>query len=235
MKIDKWSYSRLRHFTNIKSVNEKMEFLRREPEGRIEDYGKSSSAPGIAYHEALAFWLTSKKLGAEVSLENIKIIEKIKTKRAQGKFKCYLMNFINNKGVYEKYLENSEIVDVERSFTERISIGAIAPQVPCEGRIDLIIKDPDNEDCLIVIDHKTSAFKRCGALTSDTWQPFISTLLVEKGTGKKVSKVIQIENNIAGKPDFIIRIYGMGDDDRKYYFRMIKNSLNEFLRMAEAA
>lgn len=235
MKIDKWSYSRLKTFTQIKTNERKMEFMRKEPERSIDNHGTSSCTAGSAYHEVLALWLNAKKIGAEVSLERTTLKEKMKTKTAQRKFESFLKNFSENKKVYEEILEDSEILGVEISFTEKISVGTITPNIPCEGRIDLIVKDPEDKNSLIIIDHKTSSFESRYCNTFDTWQPYISTLLVEKGTGKKVSKVLQIENNISRKPKINTRSFMMKSEDRAYYARMIKNRLNEFLRMAEAA
>ncbi|WP_278494880.1 DNA translocase FtsK [Chryseobacterium arthrosphaerae] len=164
--VSSWSYSKLAQFARNEKAFEMI---------YIYGYQSKSSATtvaGNAYHEALSQYFKAKKDGyilslpelEQIAFEYVENVEANKWKlqkttptideskiKASKTVTALLGNFYREKGIYEDYI--SEIIAVEVSLKEYLTINGVDVPIPCNFVIDLVFKDHDGK--IIIIDHKT--------------------------------------------------------------------------------
>lgn len=166
--IDSWSYSKISDF----SRNEKAFEMVHVYGQRIKS--APSSVAGSAYHYALDVYFTGLKNNSEVDLSFLEMaafeyIERFpanqwklqKTtptveesqKSAITTVSKLLKNFFSERSVYTWNLK--EILFVEESFEEYLTVNGVDIPLPCRAKVDLIIKT--NADKIVIIDHKSKS------------------------------------------------------------------------------
>jgi len=164
--ISSWSYSKISEF----SRNEKAFEM-----SYIYGYrGKKSATTiaGQAYHHALDKFFAEFKENNVLDIVDLEILafeyinevpaNQWKTqkttptiieciKKANKTVTALLNNFYNEKEVYLS--EIKEVLDVEVYSSEFLTINGVDIPMPCNARIDLVIKT--NDDKIVVIDHKS--------------------------------------------------------------------------------
>ena len=163
--IDSWSYSRVAQFVR----NEK-EFERTALYNEKSKSGVSAVA-GNAYHKALEFYFSGLQNGKTLTLPELEriayeyidlfpannwklskttpsISESITA--ATKTVTALLANFVKEADLYTADI--AEVIAVEQSYIEWLTINGVDIPLPCHCKIDLVVRL--NDDRIIIIDHK---------------------------------------------------------------------------------
>lgn len=246
--VSSWSYSKLAQFARNEKAFEMI---------YIYGYQSKSSATtvaGNAYHEALSQYFKAKKDGYVLSLpeleqiafEYIESVEANKWKlqktsptideskiKASKTVTALLGNFYKEKGIYEDYI--SEIISVEVSLKEYLTINGVDVPIPCNFVIDLVFRDHDGK--IIIVDHKTkNSYTPDDELALSIGKQGMTYVKgYESFSGMQVDEVWFSENkyskNKSEEPQ--IRVYRvvLDEDTRKLYEVLLYEPLK---RMIEA-
>ncbi len=210
--IDSWSYSKVTTFARNEKVFEMQSIFGL--------YGRKSATTiaGSAYHHALDYYFTQRKEGNIIDLvemeasafdyidnvdSNIWKIQKTTPtieecqKKATAIVSALLRNFCSEISVYDI----KEIIDVEISFEEYVTVNGVDIPLPCKGKIDMVVRT--NEDKIAIIDHKSKpAFTPDEeAALSIGVQAITYVLAYEEKTGLQVDEVWFIENKHSQNKD----------------------------------
>ena len=163
--IDSWSYSRVAQFVR----NEK-EFERTALYCEKSKSGVSAVA-GNAYHKALEFYFSDLQNGKPLTLpeleriayeyidqfpaNNWKLSKTAPTisesvTAATKIVTALLANFVKEADLYTADI--AEVIAVEQSYIEWLTINGVDIPLPCHCKIDLVVRL--NDDRIIIIDHK---------------------------------------------------------------------------------
>lgn len=246
--VSTWSYSKVQSFAR----NEKAF----EMQSIFGLYAKKSATTvaGQAYHEALQYYWENKQAGKTLDLVELeaaafayidqlpgnqwKIQKTTPTvedcqKKAYTTVSALLRNFYGELSVYEADLK--EILGVEISGTEFLTINGVDIPLPCSFKIDLAIRTKD--DKVIIIDHKSK-----NVYTDDEEvalsigeQAITYVKAFEEKTGLTVDEVWFVENKYSKNKDggaqlncFKVQI---DDNTRRLYEALLYEPLK---RMVEA-
>lgn len=245
--VDSWSYSKVSSFARNEKAFE-MQYI-------FGLYGRSSATTvaGTAYHHALDYYFSQKKLGKEIDiieLEQVafaqiddvkpnywKIQKTTPTVEDCIKKACEIVtklirNFYSEKHVYECDLK--EVIDVELYVDEFLTINGVDIPLPAHMKIDLVIRT--NDDKLVIIDHKSkSSFTpEDEASLSIGVQAITYVKGYEEKTGAQVHEVWFIENKYSQNKDkspqlVDIRI-NIDDNTRKLYEAILYEPLQRMIK-----
>lgn len=247
--ISSWSYSKVALFAR----NEK-EFERR---AIYCDVSKLSAATvaGNAYHSALEVYFRTLKDSGEVTslaamqseayayidgvpANHWKIQKTTPTieacrETASKHATQLLQNFEAEIATYMS--EVDEVLAVERSFSEWLTINGVDIPMPCRGIVDLVVRLHDGR--IVIIDHKSKSVytdDKDIALTRGK-QAITYVKLVQAATGMEVSEVWFVENkyskNKCGMPQLRCFKIALDKDTIRLYEAMLYEPLR---RMIEA-
>jgi S-DNA-T family DNA segregation ATPase FtsK/SpoIIIE len=244
--ISSWSYSKVQTFSRHQCA-----FAMENIYG-LKGKRSSSSIAGNGYHTALDYFFSQYKEGVLVELPQLEkaAYEEIGSVPANqwklGKttptmeeavndalkdVTKLLHNFYSEKGLYLDELD--EIIGVELYFDEWLTVNGVDIQLPCHGKIDLIIRTKGGK--VVVIDHKTKASytdEKEAALVTGT-QAITYTLGAEAKLGIRVDEVWFVENKASTNKNGDsqlqdIRIV-MNQDNRKLYELLLYENLREMV------
>lgn len=166
--VNSWSYSRLSQFARNEKAFE-MVYIYGE-----RDRQSGTSVAGSAYHYAVECYFKEKKEGKMLDVVDLEILalEYINTvapnryklqkttptveeciKKATALAISGLRSFYAEKGIIED--EVAQILDVEMSGDEWLTINGVDIPLPCQFRIDLVILT--NSGKVVIVDHKLKA------------------------------------------------------------------------------
>lgn len=245
--INSWSYSKVSSFARNEKAYE-MQYI-------FGLYSRSSATTvaGTAYHAALQYYFSQKKLGVEVDIIELEqsafqVIDEVKPNfwklqkttptvescvtKAYEVVTKLIRNFYSEKHVYECDLK--EVVDVELYVDEFLTINGVDIPLPAHMKIDLVIRTNDNK--LVIIDHKSkSSFTpEDEASLSIGVQAITYVKGYEESTGAKVDEVWFIENKFSQNKDkspqlVDIRI-SIDNNTRKLYEALLYEPLQKMIK-----
>jgi len=212
--INSWSYSRVTSFARNEKAFE-MQYI-----FGLFSRNSATTIAGQAYHEALQYFFLSKKNGkvldlVELEASAFQYIEGVPANRwkiqkttptiddckekALKTVSALLRNFI---GEINTYLTDiKEIIEVEVNCEEYVAVNGVDIPLPCNARIDLVVKT--NSDKIAVIDHKSkSAFTSEEEMALSIGNQAITyALCYEEKTGIVVDEVWFVENKFSQNKD----------------------------------
>ncbi len=212
--VSNWSYSSVTGFARNEKAFE-MQYI-------FRIYGKLSATTvaGQAYHHALQYFFNSVKDGAQLTLPDLEVlayeyidevrvtnwklqkttpsIEECKEK-ANKTVTALLNNFFGELSTYLEDIE--EIIEVEVSCNEFLTVNGVDIPLPCKSKIDLIVKT--KRGTIAQIDHKTkAAFSSEEELSMGIGvQAITYACSYESKTGIEVDEVWFIENKYSQNRD----------------------------------
>lgn len=212
--IDSWSYSRVAQFARNEKEFERTAIYREENRVGV------STISGNAYHAALESYFSSKANGEEsLSLPQLEqiaydYIDKVpaylwklgKTTSniesaitaATKNATALLGNFYAEKELYEN--EIKEVINVEYSLCEWVTINGVDIPLPCHAKIDLVFLN--HNDDVIIIDHKSkSSYTPDDEKALSFGKQGITYYKVLESTGIIPAEVWFIENKISKNKD----------------------------------
>jgi hypothetical protein len=212
--VESWSYSKVAGFTRNQKAFE-MNYV-----FGVHSKSSASSIAGKAYHAALNYYFSQKKVGVEVGLVELEqaafahidevpanawklqktapTVEECKMK-ATKVVTLLLKSFMAEKHVYED--DCAEVLGVELYCNEFLVINGVDIPLPCHAMIDLVIRTHSGQ--IVVIDHKSKAAYSGDdevALTIGT-QAITYVKCYEAKTGVPVDQVWFIENKTSENKD----------------------------------
>lgn len=233
--ISGWSYSKVASFARNEKAFE-MSYI-------YGIHGKSSATTvaGSAYHEALKYFFDRLKEDGEqpdlVTLEQVVFdyiektpanywkmqktaptVEDCITKSAKTSVQL-VHNFLKEDGVYLDDIE--EILEVEVYCSEFLTINGVDIPLPCNGKIDLVVRTKSGK--VAVIDHKSKAsFTPEDELALSIGVQAITYVnLYEQRTGATVDEVWFVENKYSANKDKSSQLNAykvqVDDNTRKLY------------------
>lgn len=246
--VSNWSYSKVTAFARNEKAYECNYIY------GIYSKKSATTVAGQAYHEALQYYWENKQAGKTLDLVELeaaafayidqlpgnqwKIQKTTPTvedcqKKAYTTVSALLRNFYGELSVYESDLK--EIIGVEISGTEFLTINGVDIPLPCSFKIDLAIRTKD--DKVIIIDHKSK-----NVYTDDEEvalsigeQAITYVKAFEEKTGLTVDEVWFVENKYSKNKDggaqlncFKVQI---DDNTRRLYEALLYEPLK---RMVEA-
>ena len=246
--ISGWSYSKVASFARNEKAFE-MSYI-------YGIHGKSSATTvaGSAYHEALKYYFDRLKedgtLTDAVTLEQVVFdyIEKVPgnywklqkttptvedciTKAAKTAVQL-VHNFLKECGVYQD--EISEIIAVEVYCSEFLTINGVDIPLPCNGKIDLVVRTKAEK--VAVIDHKSKAsFTPEDELALSIGVQAITYVnLYEQRTGETVDEVWFVENKYSANKDKSSQLNAykvqVDDNTRKLYESLLYEPLKRLVQ-----
>ena len=212
--IDSWSFSKVSSFSRNEKAFE-MRYIYRQSFRR-----SASEVAGSAYHEALRYYFNELKDGTVTDIVELQkiifsyiddilpnkwklqkttpTIEECRAKATKAG-NSLLNNFYAEISVYLD--EIKEVIDVECSCDEFITINGVDIPLPCHAKIDLVIITNYNK--VAVIDHKSKA-----SFSDEKELKFVIgkqaatyANIYEAKTGLKVDEVWFIENKVSKNKD----------------------------------
>lgn len=246
--VSSWSYSKVTSFARNEKAFE-MNYI-------FGLYSRSSATTiaGQAYHKALQYFFTNLKEGKRLDVVELEAsafqhINEVKAnywklqkttptvedcqKKAYVTVSALLKNFYGELSTYEEDIK--EIIDVEVSCEEFITVNGVDIPLPCHAKIDLVIKT--KADRIVIIDHKSKNVYTDDeeiALSIGT-QAITYILCYEEKTGIKVDEVWFVENkyskNKDGSPQLNAFKLSIDDNTRKLYEALLYEPIK---RMIEA-
>lgn len=245
--INSWSYSRVSAFSRNEKAFE-MSYIYNE-----RSKVSASTIAGQAYHESLELYFRNKSENKDeldlVALQEIaySYIMEVKStvwkiqkttptiedcqKKAVKIITSLLENFFKEKSTYDC----QEILYVEEFFNEFLTINGVDIPLPCNAKIDQVVRS--NEGKIVIIDHKSknsfSDEKELGLLIGKQAVTYYKCL--EAKTGIKADEVWFVENkyskNRDGSDQLNCFIVGMDKDTVRLYESLLYEPLK---RMIEA-
>lgn len=244
--INSWSYSKLSTFARNEKAFE-MSYI-----FGCDSRRSSTTIAGQAYHSALEMYFGGKKKGVTYSLPDLEIIafnfidevqanywkiqkttptvDDCRTK-ATTTANALLKNFYSELSTYEDKIK--EIIDVEIKGSEFITINGVDIPLPCNYRIDLVVKTTD--DKIVIIDHKSkSTFTSEDEIGLSTGLQAITYIkCLESKTGCIVDEVWFIENKYSQNKDKSPQLFAfkiaLTDDARRLYEAMLYEPLKKLI------
>lgn len=232
--LSSWSYSKVTSFArNEKSFEATYIY-------GLYSRSSATTVAGQAYHKALQYFFTNLKEGKRLDIVELeasafqhinelpanrwKIQKTTKTvdeclQKAYKTVSELLKNFYGELATYEDEIE--EIIDVEVSCEEFLTVNGVDIPLPCHAKIDLVFRSKDKK--IVVADHKSKAVYTDDeeiALSIGT-QAITYVLCYEEKTGITVDEVLFIENkyskNKDGSPQLSATKIAIDDNTRKLY------------------
>lgn len=247
--VNSWSYSRVTQFARNEKAWE-MTYV-------YGLYGRSSAitVAGQAYHHALQYYFTQFKESILVDLPELEqaafqYIDNVhankwlpqKTtptiedciKKATATVTALLKNFYSEKETYENDI--AEILGVEMSLEEFVTVNGVEIPLPCHSYIDLVVRT--KRDTIAIIDHKSKA-----VYTSEEEmklsigvQAITYVLVFESKTSSPVHEVWFIENKYSQNKDKSPQLHKysvtIDDDTRRLYEALLYEPLRRMLQAA---
>lgn len=244
--INSWSYSKVTQFARHEKAFE-MVYIYGESTKK-----SSTTIAGQAYHRALQSFFEAKKKGETldiVELEKIVFehVESIEPKywkiqkttptveecrqKAIKTSTALLNNFFSEIGTYLDEIVN--IIDVELSCSEFLTINGVDIPLPCNAKIDLVVETKN--DGVVIIDHKSKAsFSDEEELKlSIGLQAITYVNSYEAKTGNIVSGVWFVENKYSKNKDNSQQLrafkVSLDDDTRRLYEALLYEPLRSML------
>lgn len=212
--INSWSYSRVSQFARHEKVFEMIYIYGL--------FGKNSATTvaGQAYHEALEYYFAQFKEGVAVDVVEMEKaafehIDNIKSnqwklqkttptvedciQKANTTASVLIRNFFSEKALIED--EIGEVLDVEIFGTEWLTVNGVEIPLPCNFRIDLVIKTKSGK--VVIVDHKSKAIysDESEMILVNGNQAITYVSGYESKTGITVDEVWFIENKISQNKD----------------------------------
>lgn len=246
--IDSWSYSKVTSFARNEKAFE-MNYI-------FGVYSKSSSTTiaGQAYHYALQYFFTNFKDSVQVDLVALeqsafgyigdipanrwKVQKTTPTieeciNKAFKTVSSLLRNFLGEISVYTEDI--AEVLDVEVSCDEYLTVNGVEIPLPCHAKIDLVVKTKSGK--IAIVDHKSKAsFTGEDEMTlSIGVQAITYVKAYEEKTNQKVDEVWFIENKHSQNKDKAAQLNAfkltIDLDSRRLYEALLYEPLK---RMIEA-
>lgn len=247
--IDSWSYSKVATFArNEKSFEKQYVYYDKEKRS-------VSSIAGNAYHEALrTFFNTLRDDSREQALPELEgtafsyidnvpanewkpsktcpTIEECRIKAFKS-VSALLCNFFDEKSIYTDSV--GEILGVELSCREFLTVNGVDIPLPCNAVIDLVFRHKDGR--VIIVDHKTrSRFTDAEEVAFTCGKQAVTYLLAyEAKENITADEVWFVENkeskNKDGSPQLARQVMAMDSDSRRLYEALLYEPLR---RMVEA-
>lgn len=244
--ISSWSYSKIMQFSRHEKGFEML---------YIYGYRAKASAStiaGQAYHYALERFFKEKKDGVELTLVDLEILafnyideqpedewklqkttptlDDAKQKANETAVKL-IRNFFKEIDIYLEEID--EILDVEVYFSEFLTLNGVDVPMPCNGKIDLVVKTTSGKT--VGIDHKSKASytdEKEIALTTGK-QSCIYVNSYESKTGVKLDEFWFAENkhsnNKNGDPQIQITKINIDDDTLRLYEALVYEPLKRVM------
>jgi DNA segregation ATPase FtsK/SpoIIIE, S-DNA-T family len=245
--MDSWSYSKVTSFSRNEKAFE-MNYIY-----GIRGKSSATTIAGNAYHYALQRYFEAKKDGKILDLVELEatafyyIEEEVKStywkiqkttptiedckKKAVSTVTSLLLNFYTELSTYESDI--AEILDVEISGEEFLTVNGVDIPLPCHYRIDLVVKTKSGS--IAVIDHKSKA-----SYTDDTEialsigvQAITYIKCYEARTGLTVHEVWFVENkyskNKGGEPQLNCNKVTVDSNTRKLYEALLYEPLRRMV------
>lgn len=245
--ISSWSYSKVTSFAR----NEKAF----EMQSIFGLYSKSSSTTlaGNAYHHALDYYFSQKKLGKILPLPELEAAayqylneipgNKWKLQKttptvedalakATKTVTALLRNFYAEKGVYEDDIK--EILHVELYCDEFLVVNGVEIPLPCHLKIDLVVLT--NADRVAVVDHKSkSEYTKDDEIGLSIGVQAITYVLgYEAKYDRKVNEVWFVENKYSTNRDGSAQLakfpIDITEDTRRLYEALLYEPLQRMLK-----
>jgi len=245
--LNSWSFSKVSSFARNEKAFE-MQYI-------YGEYGKRSATTiaGEAYHHALELFFTALKQGTTLGIEQLEqsafdYISDVKGKtwklqkttptveecisKASETVTKLLRNFLAELSVYTDDIE--EIISVELSLSEFVTVNGVDIPLPCNAKIDLIIKTKDGKT--VSVDHKSkNTFTDEEELKMAIGRQAITYAIVyEASTGNKIDEVWFVENkyskNKSGEPQLSNFKVVLSEDTRKLYEALLYEPLRRMIQ-----
>lgn len=246
--IDSWSYSKVTSFARNEKAFE-MNYI-------FGVYSKSSSTTiaGQAYHYALQYFFTNFKDSVQVDLVALeqsafgyigdipanrwKVQKTTPTieeciNKAFKTVSSLLRNFLGELSVYTEDI--AEVLDVEVSCDEYLTVNGVEIPLPCHAKIDLVVKTKSGK--IAIVDHKSKASftSEDEMILSIGVQAITYVKAYEEKTNQKVDEVWFIENKHSQNKDKAAQLNAfkltIDLDSRRLYEALLYEPLK---RMIEA-
>lgn len=244
--INSWSYSKVSTFARNEKAFE-MSYI-----FNCDQKKSPTTVAGNAYHSALEMYFTFKKKGIQIAIADLEIIafnyiDEVQAnywklqkttptiddcrKKATATVNALIKNFYAELSTYEGHIK--EIIDVEVKGSEFVTINGVDIPLPCNYRIDLIVKTHD--DKLVIIDHKSkSTFTSEDEIGLSTGLQAITYIkCLESKTNTTVDEVWFIENKYSQNKDKSPQIQcfkiGLTYDTRTLYEAMLYEPLRKMV------
>lgn len=244
--IDSWSYSKVSAFARNEKAFE-MNYIY-----GIKSKRSATTISGEAYHEALRFYFNSIKNGSNtdvIELEKVafEYIEQIPANRwklqkttetvdecisdANKSATSAIRNFLSEIDTYMDDIES--VIDVEVNGTEFLTVNGVDIPIPCNFKIDLVVKT--KRGTVAVIDHKSKkSFTDEKELELKIGeQGIVYAIGYESKTGQKIDEVWFIENKVSKNKDNSPQLrpfkITLDSDVRKLYETMLYEPLKKMI------
>ena len=244
--VNSWSYSKLSTFARNEKAFE-MQYI-----FGCDSRRSSTTIAGQAYHSALEMYFKGKKEGKTWQLPDLEIIAfneidevpanywKIQKttptildckNKATATVTALLKNFYGELSTYEDQIK--EIIAVEVKGSEFITINGVDIPLPCNYRIDLIVRTID--DKVVIIDHKSkSTYTSEDEIGLTTGLQAITYIkCCESATGQHIDEVWFVENKYSANknkdPQLFAFKIALTDDTRRLYEAMLYEPLRKLI------
>jgi len=244
--INSWSYSKVSAFSRHEKCFE-MNYI-------FGIFSKSSavSIAGKAYHHALNYYFSQKKLGVKVGLveleqsafayidevpanqwklqKTLPTVEECKAKATKA-VTFLLKSFVGEIRTYEDDIK--EILEVELYCNEFLVINGVDIPLPCHAMIDLIVRT--KKDRIAIIDHKSvNAYSGDDEIALSIGEQAITYVkCYEEKMKVRVDEVWFLENKTSENKDKSPQIHpfklDIDDDTRRLYEAMLYESLKRMI------
>lgn len=245
--VDSWSYSKVTAFARNEKAFE-MNYI-------FGVYSKSSATTvaGNAYHHALQYYFQNKKEGKTLDIVELEQsafqyiadvpanrwkLQKTTPTIEESQIKAHkvvaelLRNFFSEISVYEE--DVAEILDVEVSGSEFVTVNGVDIPLPCHFKIDVVFRLNSGE--IVIVDHKskTSFTAEEEMALSIGVQAITYVKGYEEKTGQKVDQVWFIENkhskNKNGEPQLNAFKIKIDANTRALYEAMLYEPLKRMIQ-----
>jgi DNA segregation ATPase FtsK/SpoIIIE, S-DNA-T family len=244
--ISSWSYSKLSAFSRHEKAFE-MNYI-----FGIHSKSSSVSMAGKAYHHALNYYFSQKKLGVNIGLvqleqsafayideipanqwklqKTLPTVEECKAKATKA-VTLLLKSFTGEIHTYEDDID--EVLAVELYCAEFLVVNGVDIPLPCHAMIDLVVRT--KSDKIVIIDHKSVA-----SYTGDDEialsigeQAITYVKCYEEKMNVQVDEVWFIENKTSENKDKSQQMHPckvpIDDDTRRLYEAMLYESLRRMI------
>jgi hypothetical protein len=212
--VNSWSYSRVSTFARNEKAFE-MSYI-----FGCDTRRSSTTIAGQAYHAALESYFFNKKRGNALSVADLELIaynyiDEVRANtwklqkttptiddckiKATVTANALIKNFLAELSTYEDDID--EVIDVEMSIEEFITVNGVDIPLPCHCKIDLVVKTKSGK--IAIVDHKSKATytgeDEIGLSIGIQAITYIKCL--EARTGLQVDEVWFIENKFSQNKD----------------------------------
>jgi len=244
--IDSWSYSKVTTFSRNEKAFEMGSIC------GIHGRSSATTVAGKAYHAALDFYFSQRKLNIEADIVELELvgfalidevdgnkwkIQKTTPSINDCKIKAYsltsalLRNFFSEIGTYIDEID--EIIEVEVKCSEFVTVNGVDIPLPCHAVIDLVFKSKAGKT--VVLDHKSkTAFSKDDEVSMSLGVQGITYVIVyEARTGITIDEVWFVENKHSQNKDKSAQLQAfkveITDNVRKIYEALLYEPLKRMI------